>query len=155
MERYSCKHWVQSFQLLQYQMVWQDGQIWYQPRPGGRLNSAASGLFIALVIQIPAVSAMGPSAHLKENSCAEPSSWKAPAAAFLKWRDGSRPSDLLATGWSLVKSTTGKVWNCVEVGDCVSYCPRSKDTVKVVRRPSELCVAICIVVMSSQAFFFA
>ena len=30
----------------------------YQPRLSGRLYSAASGLFIALVIQIPAVSAM-------------------------------------------------------------------------------------------------
>ena len=29
------------------------------PRPGGRPQSAASGLFIALVIQIPAVSALG------------------------------------------------------------------------------------------------
>ena len=45
------------FPLLEYQMVWREGQIW--PRLGGRLYSAASGLFIALVIQIPAVSAMG------------------------------------------------------------------------------------------------
>ena len=30
----------------------------YLPRPGGRPQSAASGLFIALVIQIPAVSAL-------------------------------------------------------------------------------------------------
>ena len=30
----------------------------YKPRPGGRPQSAASGLFIALVIQIPAVTAL-------------------------------------------------------------------------------------------------
>ena len=34
------------------------------PRPGGRPYSAASGLYIALVIQIPAVTALTPSAHL-------------------------------------------------------------------------------------------
>ena len=87
----------------------------------------------------------------------------APAAAFLKWRDGSRPSDLLATGWSLVKSTTGNVWNCVEVGDCVSYGPRSKVLVRHCESEKEafwtLCChrgsVDCIVLISSQAFFFA
>ena len=87
----------------------------------------------------------------------------APAAAFLKWRDGSRPTDLLATEWSLVKSTTGKVWNCVEVGDCVTYGPRSKVLVPHCESGTEafwtLCchpVSVdCIVFMSSQAFFFA
>ena len=106
---------------------------------------------------------VGPSAHLKENSCAEQLKGTAPAAAFLKWRDGSRPSDLLVTGWSLVKSTTGKVWSCVEVGDCVSYGPLSKVLVRHCKSGTEAFWALCchqgsvdcIVFMSSWAFFFA
>ena len=35
----------------------------YLPRPGSRPQSAASGLFIALVIQIPAVSVLGRAGH--------------------------------------------------------------------------------------------
>ena len=69
----------------------------------------------------------------------------APAAAFLKWRDGSRPSDLLATGWSLVKSTTGKVWNCVEVGDCVNcqLLSLSKDLVRHCEKGTEAMWTLC------------
>ena len=84
---------------------------------------------------------VGPSAHLKENSCAEQLKGTAPAAAFLKWRDGSRPSDLLQLGdlWSsrpLEKFET--VSRSVTVSAMVPIQKFWFDTVNVVRRPSEL-----------------
>ena len=46
-------------QLLSYQMVWREGQIGINQGLAAALRAPPSGLFIALVIQIPAVTALG------------------------------------------------------------------------------------------------
>ena len=58
-------------QLLSYQMVWREGQIGINQGLAAALRAPPSGLFIALVIQIPAVTALSQRALVARGGLSE------------------------------------------------------------------------------------